>query len=105
MKEPTEEERQLRERLINTFGSQFVDKLGPEDRIKVPPIKLELDRRRAEQIRPTNHIEPYDVQFHLRDHFQKEVMDMLEAKIIERCEMATMAYKSLPCCQSRWNRR
>ena len=69
--------------------NKFVDKLGPEDRIRVPPIKLEVDRRRAEQIRPTNHIKPYNVPFHLRDQFQKEVMDMLDAKIIERCEVAT----------------
>ena len=89
LKEPTEEERYLRDKLIGKYSETFVDKLGPEDRFKVPPIKLEVDRRPAEAVHPTNHIKPYNVPFHLRDQFQKEVIDMLEVKIIERCEVAT----------------
>ena len=50
------------------------------------PIKLEVDKRKAEQMRPTNHIKPYDVPSHLRESFQIEICDMLEAGIIERCE-------------------
>ena len=65
--------------MIGKYSETFVEKLGPEDRIKVPPIGLEVDKRKAEQIRPTNCIRPYDVPFHLREQFQKEVMDMLEA--------------------------
>ena len=74
---------------IGKYYETFVEKLGPEDRIKVSPIKLEVDKRKAEQIRPANHIKPYDVPFHLREQFQKEVRNMLGGGIIERCEVAT----------------
>ena len=55
----------------------------------MPPIKLEVDKLKAEQTRPTNHIRPYDVPFHLREQFSQEIKDMLDAKIIERCEKFT----------------
>ena len=61
LKEPTKEER---DKLIGKYSETFVEKLGLEDRIKVSLIKLEVDKRKAEQIRPTNHIKPYDVPFH-----------------------------------------
>ena len=35
-----------------------------------------------------NQINPYDVPFHLRAGYEKEVMDMLEAGIIQKCEVA-----------------
>ena len=61
LKEPTKEEKSLRDKMINEYPENFVEKLGLEDRIRVPPIKFEIDKRKAEQMRPTNHIKPYDV--------------------------------------------
>ena len=75
--------------MINKYPESSVEKLGPGDRIKVPPIKLEVDKRKAKQMRPTNHIKPYDVPYHLRISFQREICDMLEAGIIETCEVST----------------
>ena len=89
LRDPSKEEKQLRENLIDRFSSQFVDKLGPEDRLSVPPIKLEVDKLKEEQTRPTNHIRPFDVPYHMREQFSQEIKDMLDAKIIERCERST----------------
>ena len=93
LKEPTKEEKELRDKLVGKYSETFVDKLGPEDRISVPPIKLEVDKRKTEQMRPTNHIKPFDVPFHLREAFQKEVLYMLEAGIIQEWEVATALNK------------
>ena len=94
LKEPTKEEKELRDMLVGKYSETFVDKLGPEDRISVPPIKLEVDKRKTEQMRPTNHIKPFDVPFHLREAFQKEVLYMLEAGIIQEWEVATALNKN-----------
>ena len=41
-----------------------------------------------------NHIKSYDVPFHLRAGYEKEIMDMIEAGIIQRCEVVTAWYQS-----------
>ena len=50
IKEHSREEKELRDKLIKKYSDTFVDKLGTEDRIDVPPIKLEIDKRKAEQM-------------------------------------------------------
>ena len=45
IKEPSREENELRDKLIRKYSDTFVDKLGKEDRISVPPIKSEIDKR------------------------------------------------------------
>ena len=62
--------------MINKYPDPFVEKLGPEYRMSVRLIKLEIDKRKAEQMSPTNHIKPFNVPFPLREAFQKEVFDM-----------------------------
>ena len=52
LKEPTKEEKSLWEKMINKCSENFVERLGPEDGIKVPPIKLKIEKRKAEQMRP-----------------------------------------------------
>ena len=89
LREPTKEEKSLREKMICKYPESFVEKLGPNDRVICKPIKLEVNKRKAEQMRPTNHIKPFDVTYHLRESFQREICDMLEAGIIERCEVST----------------
>ena len=39
---------------------------------------------------PVNHIKPYDVPFHLRAGYEKEVLDMVDAGIIATCDVATL---------------
>ena len=41
-------------------------------------------------MRPANHIKPFHVPFDLREDFQKETCDMLEAGMIERYEVAAV---------------
>ena len=77
----------LRKKIIKRFPSCFVDKLRPNDRINCKPIKLEIDERKAEVLRPVSHIKPFDVPFHLRESFQQEICDMLNAGVIEKCEV------------------
>ena len=85
IKEPSKEEKELRENF-----EIFVEKLGKNDRISCPPVSLEVDPRKAEQMRPVNHIKPYDVPFHLRAGYEKEVLDMVDAGIIATCDVATL---------------
>ena len=75
--------------MIKRFLNCFVDKLGPEDRLNCKRIKLEVDERKAEALRPTSHIRPFNVPYHLRESFQEEVCDMLNAGVIEKCEVST----------------
>ena len=53
------------------------------------PIKLEVDERKSEKMRHVSHIKPFDVPYHLRELFQQEIFDMLNAGIIERFEVST----------------
>ena len=46
IREPSEEEAKLREKMIKRFPSCFVDKLGPNDKINCKAIKLEIDERK-----------------------------------------------------------
>ena len=71
------------------FLGHPVDKLGPGDRVNCKPIKLEVDERKAEALRPVSHIRPFAVPYHLRESFQEEICDMLNAGVIEKCEVST----------------
>ena len=42
LKDPSKECRKLKEEIIGAWGDCLKDKLGPEDRMKVPPVKLKL---------------------------------------------------------------
>ena len=89
IREPSEGEAKLRDKMIRRFPNCFVDKLGPNDRVNCKPIKLEIDERKAEALRPVSHIRPFDVPYHLRQSFQEEICDMLNAGVIEKCEVST----------------
>ena len=56
LKEPSKGCKDLREKLVKTFVKNFVTKLGPKDRMDVPPVKLVIDEERG--VRPTAHIKP-----------------------------------------------
>ena len=58
--------------MINKYPESFVKKLGPGDRIKVPPIKLKVEKRKAEQMHPTNHIKPYIVPYIYVNHSKEK---------------------------------
>ena len=89
IREPSEEEAKLRDKMIKKFPDNFVGKLGLGDRVNCKPIKLEVDERKAKMLRSVSHIKPYDVPFHLHESFQEEICDMLNAGVIEKCEVST----------------
>ena len=75
--------------MSNKHKHNFVDKLSKKDRLKVEPIELQVDKEKLSQARPTAHLKPYDVPFHLRKGFEAELLDMLEAGIIKQCTTHT----------------
>ena len=58
----------------------FKSKLGPDDRMNVPPVKLILDEEQG--IKPSNHVKPFDTPYHLRVPWEKELKDELDGKIL-----------------------
>ena len=65
LKKPSKESQSLQNKLINKHKHNFVDKLSKKDRLKVEPIELQVDKEKLSQARPTAHLKPYDVPFHL----------------------------------------
>ena len=43
LREPFKGCKLLREKIINKYDNNFVTKLGPEDRMNVPPVKLVIE--------------------------------------------------------------
>ena len=87
LKEPSKGCKDLREKLIKRFEKNFVTKLGPKDRMNVPPVKLIIDEERG--LRPTAHIKPFDTPFHLRKPYEQEIRDALEGKVLVPCDKPT----------------
>ena len=67
----------------------FVDKLGKEDSLKVKPISLEVDERKLVSMKPVNQVKHFEVLFHIRAAYEREIVDMLEGRIIVPCEVPT----------------
>ena len=89
LKKPSKEAEKLQTKLINKHSSNFVNKLSKDDRLKVKPIDLDLDKDKLAQAKAPGHLKPYDVPFHLRKGFEAELLDMLEAGIIQQCTQPT----------------
>ena len=70
LKEPSKECRKLKSEIINAWQDCFKEKLGPEDRMKVPPVKLKM---RNTEAKPNFCLKPYDTPYHLRDMYEKEL--------------------------------
>ena len=57
--------RNLQGLLMKKFANVFTEKLSPSDRIKCPPVRIELDQ--SKNIVPRAHTKPFDCPFHLRE--------------------------------------
>ena len=84
LKKPSKESQSLQNKLIEKHKHNFVDKLGKHDRLRVKPIELQVDKEKLAQAKPTGHLKPYNVPFHLRQGFENELLNMIEAGIIEQ---------------------
>ena len=89
LKKPSKEAQNLQNKLINKHQNNFVDKLSKKDRLNVDPVELQVDKDKLTQAKPTTHLKPYDVPFHLRKGFEAELLDMIEAGIISQCTTHT----------------
>ena len=52
----------LREKILRENKINFKDKLGPDDRINHPPVKLKIDESRG--IKPVKNTRAYDIPLH-----------------------------------------
>ena len=77
-------------KLKDRYKSNFKDKLGKDDRLNVKPVSLHVDKDKVETHKPTSHNRLYDVPFHLRQGFESELMNMLEAWVITQCDKPTL---------------
>ena len=58
--------------------------------MNVKPISLHFDKAKLASHKPAGHIKPYDVPFHLRQGFESELLNMIEAEILEPCDSPTL---------------
>ena len=63
--------------------------MGRNDRPNVKPFLLTVDPEKLATHKPTTHIKPYDVPFHLRQGFESELLNMLDAGILTPCDTPT----------------
>ena len=54
----------LRDKILKNNHEVFKEKLGPEDRVNCPPVKLETDHSRG--IKPVENTKAFDIPIHLR---------------------------------------
>ena len=75
--------RKLQGYLLKKFGNVFSEKLSPTDRIKCPPVRIELDT--SKEIVPRAHTRPFDCPYHLREGFDRELKEALDAGVLSPC--------------------
>ena len=96
LKEPSKKCRKMKEEIVKNWSDCFKDKLEKGDRMKVAPVKLTL--KDSNEVKPSFHTRPYDTPFHLRDAYERELNDALEAGQLEPCgtEPSEWSSKAFP---------
>ena len=77
----------LKARVMEKFASTFKEVLTKADRLDIPPVHLYQDENT--NIRPVQNLRPFDVPWHLREGFQKELKACIDAGILEPSEKPT----------------
>ena len=70
LKKPSKEAKNLQAKLINKHHHNFKSKLSKQDRLNVKPVELQIDPDKLSQTKPTAHLKPFDVPYHLRKGFE-----------------------------------
>ena len=73
--------------IVEKYQNNFKSKLGPQDRMNVPPVKLIIDEEIG--IKPSNHVKPFDTLYDFRVPWEKELKDAL-------CKSFSMVEQSFP---------
>ena len=68
---------------MQSYSHVFKEELGPEDRMKVEPVKLKL--KSDFEIRPSFCSKPFDTPYHLREMYEKELKRALDAGHLAPC--------------------
>ena len=77
----------LRNKILKDHHNIFKDQLGPEDRVNIAPVHLEVDHTR--NISPVKAMKPFDIPFHLRKPATKEFNAMLKSGVLTENKEAT----------------
>ena len=65
---------------MKKYKDCFKEQFSPQDRIKVPDVRIVLDP--SKNVSPKAHTRPYDTPYHLREAFDTELREALEAGIL-----------------------
>ena len=66
LKKPSRAAEDLQKKFVEKYKDNFRGKLGKNDRLNVKPISLTVDPDKLAAHKPTTHLKPYDVPYHLR---------------------------------------
>ena len=69
----------LRQKILNKHQETFKEKIGKNDRVNIPPVKLQL---KDKDVQPVNVGKCFDVLSHLRRPAMKEFKAMVDAGIV-----------------------
>ena len=78
--DPSPECQKLQNKLMVKFKDCFKEKLSPQDRMKVPDVRIVLDP--SKNVTPKAHTRPYYTPYNLREAFDKELREALDAGIL-----------------------
>lgn len=100
-REPSQKCKDKREEILKKWSSCFKENLEKGDRFKHDPIKIKLKEKSS--IPPSHCSRPYDMPFHLRKAYTKELKNCLDAEILEKCGMepSQWASKAFPSSRVR----
>ena len=71
----------LQKELMEEFSDIFKTELGPQDRLNVPPVKLQF--KEGVEIRPVNHSTARETPLHLQSASMNELNSMISAGVLE----------------------
>ena len=88
----------LRGKILKNYHEVFKEKLGPEDRVNCPPVKLEIVHSRG--ITPVKNTKSFDIPIHLRKAANAEFSEMKKAGLIVETKN-----EASECCSQAFPRR
>ena len=87
LKDPSKKCIDMKDILLKKYAAIFKEKLGPNDRMNVAPMKLEIDESR--NVQPIFHTKPFDVPYHLRTAWESELKMAIDAGLLVPVTSAT----------------
>ena len=76
---PSKQCKLLKDKILSNWKDVFKNKLGKNDRVSIPPVNLSLKPGSI----PVYNSRPFDCPYHLRQAYDRELKDMIDAELIE----------------------